>query len=124
MMRIKGYAARLINMSEAKASSKRLENEYLNNNRSGEALVKRLQNGSIVDPFRSGEALASHSTAPVWQKSFFDFPIYSDKVFEQKLDYIHQNPLRKKMVKNLDDYLYSSYQNYYLSNDSLISIDY
>ena len=105
MMRIKGYAARLINMSEAKASSKRLENEYLNNN-------------------RSGEALASHSTAPVWQKSFFDFPIYSDKVFEQKLDYIHQNPLRKKMVKNLDDYLYSSYQNYYLSNDSLISIDY
>lgn len=59
----------------------------------------------------------------IWQKSFYDFSIYSDYKFEQKLNYIHNNPLKKGLVKNLDDYFWSSYQNYYLNNDTLIKID-
>jgi len=50
--------------------------------------------------------------------------IYSEKFFNQKLAYIHDNPLKAGLATNLDDYLWSSYQNYYLNNDSLIEIDY
>jgi hypothetical protein len=60
----------------------------------------------------------------IWQKSFYDFPIFSEKKFNEKLNYIHNNPLKAGLVKNLDDYLWSSYQNFYLENNSLIKIDY
>ena len=45
----------------------------------------------------------------IWQKSFWDFPIYSDKVFEQKLSYIHNNPVRAGLVQNIEDYPWSSF---------------
>lgn len=60
----------------------------------------------------------------IWQKSFYDVQIYSERFFNQKLTYIHNNPLRAGLVSNLDDYPWSSYQNYYLNNHSLIKIDY
>lgn len=65
-----------------------------------------------------------HINDKIWQKSFFDVQIYSEKFLEQKLNYIHNNPIRAGLVKNLDDYCYSSYQNYYLNNHSLIKINY
>ncbi len=60
----------------------------------------------------------------VWRDGFWSTNIYSDKFFHQKLDYIHNNPIRAGLVKNLDDYPWSSYQNYYLDNHLLIKIDY
>jgi len=60
----------------------------------------------------------------LWQERFDSFSIYSDKKFEEKLNYIHNNPLGAGLVKNLDDYPWSSYQNYYLNNHLLIKIDY
>lgn len=60
----------------------------------------------------------------VWMDRFWPINIYSEKYFNQKLDYIHNNPLRAGLVKNPDDYPWSSYQNYYLNNHSLIKIDY
>ena len=38
--------------------------------------------------------------------------IYSEKFINQKLDYIHQNPVRAKIVVKPEDYLYSSARNY------------
>lgn len=38
--------------------------------------------------------------------------IYSDKFISQKIDYIHNNPVRAKIVKHPEDYLYSSARNY------------
>lgn len=112
MMCIKGYSARMINlaevaMAEAKPSAKReIDNQCfgINNKRLGEGLAS---------PYRS-----------IWQKSFHDIQIYSEKFLEQKLNYIHNNPLRAGLVKDLDDYPWSSYHNYYLDNHTLIKIDY
>ncbi len=72
---------------------------------------------------RLGEGSASPSNN-IWQKSFYDFQIYSDKKLEQKLNYIHNNPLKAGLIKDLKDYPWSSYQNYYLNNNKLIKIDY
>ncbi len=44
----------------------------------------------------------------VWQKSFYDFIIYSEEKCSEKLDYIHANPIRKGIVDDPRDYKYSS----------------
>jgi REP element-mobilizing transposase RayT len=38
--------------------------------------------------------------------------IYSEKFIRQKIDYIHHNPVRAKIVEHPEDYLYSSARNY------------
>ena len=44
----------------------------------------------------------------IWQKSFYDFGIYSEEKCRQKLDYIHANPVRKGIVDDPIDYRFSS----------------
>ncbi|MFW6370543.1 MAG: REP-associated tyrosine transposase [Bacteroidota bacterium] len=38
--------------------------------------------------------------------------IYSDKFVKQKLEYIHNNPVKAGIVRNPEDYIYSSASNY------------
>ncbi|MGH7900364.1 MAG: REP-associated tyrosine transposase [Thermodesulfobacteriota bacterium] len=44
----------------------------------------------------------------IWQKSFYDFVIYSEDKCREKLDYIHANPVRKGIVDDPRDYQFSS----------------
>ncbi|MDZ7798275.1 MAG: hypothetical protein U5L76_01505 [Patescibacteria group bacterium] len=55
--------------------------------------------------------------------NFYDFNIYSENKLEQKLNYIHNNPVKAKIVKKPEDYKWSSYRNYYLDDDSIIEIN-
>jgi REP element-mobilizing transposase RayT len=59
----------------------------------------------------------------IWQKNFYDFNIYSQKKYHQKLDYMHENPVKVGLGQNPADWPYSSFGNYYLNNDSIIRID-
>ena len=43
-----------------------------------------------------------------WQKGFYDFIVYSEKKFREKLNYIHANPVRKGIVNDPRDYDFSS----------------
>lgn len=54
-----------------------------------------------------------------WQDPVFTTEIYTDKIFTQKLDYIHQNPVSGKwrLVTNPMDYFYSSMRFYELNQD-------
>jgi len=38
--------------------------------------------------------------------------IYTNKFIDQKIRYIHENPVRAGIVQNAEDYLYSSARNY------------
>ncbi|MFH1366964.1 MAG: transposase [Patescibacteria group bacterium] len=59
----------------------------------------------------------------IWMPDFYDFNIYSEKKLEQKLYYIHHNPVKAKLVKNPEDYPWSSYRNYEFNDHALIKID-
>ncbi len=59
----------------------------------------------------------------VWQDSYWDKNIYSEQFLRQKLSYVHRNPLRAGLVEKPEDYVYSSYRNYALGDDSLFQID-
>lgn len=64
------------------------------------------------------------ATHRVWKERAMGEPIYSDKVMKQKLDYIHRNPVKRGLVKNPEDYFYSSFRNYYLNDHKIIRIDF
>ncbi len=49
-----------------------------------------------------------------WKVSFRGLPVSSQKVFEQKVNYIHQNPVRAKYVEMSSEYPWSSSQLYQL----------
>jgi putative transposase len=53
----------------------------------------------------------SHSFAskiPVWQRGFTDHRIRDAKDFRIRLEYIHQNPVRARIVEHAEMYPYSS----------------
>jgi len=41
-----------------------------------------------------------------WQKSFYDFVIYREEKLLEKIDYTLQNPVRKGIVENPEDYIF------------------
>ena len=43
-----------------------------------------------------------------WERNPLSVELRSHKIFLQKLDYIHWNPVRAKLCKRPEDYLYSS----------------
>jgi len=58
-----------------------------------------------------------------WQHDFYEHGIRNEKDFEEKLNYIHLNPVRVHLVEDAADFKYSSYRNYYLNNNTIIEID-
>jgi REP element-mobilizing transposase RayT len=47
-----------------------------------------------------------------WQEGNAPKPIYTNEFFVQKLNYIHQNPVKEMIVGRPEDYLFSSAINY------------
>ncbi|OJJ20088.1 transposase [marine bacterium AO1-C] len=47
-----------------------------------------------------------------WQDGNEAKEIFSNRFFDEKLDYIHNNPVRAEIVENPEGYLYSSAKNY------------
>ncbi len=64
------------------------------------------------------EHLKNKQNFKVWQNGYHAEHIYSNKFIRQKLDYIHNNPVKDKIVTSPEDYYFSSARNYAsLDND-------
>ena len=48
----------------------------------------------------------------VWQDGYHAEHIYSNLFIKQKIDYIHNNPVKEKIVTLPEDYYFSSARNY------------
>jgi REP element-mobilizing transposase RayT len=57
-----------------------------------------------------------------WQYHNKPIELWSNKVIDQKLDYIHNNPVVEGFVEKSYFWKYSSARNYMLSNDSIIDV--
>jgi len=44
------------------------------------------------------------SSGPVWQEESFDHVLRSQESFDEKLEYLRQNPVRRGLVKRPEDY--------------------
>ena len=58
-----------------------------------------------------------------WQPGFHPQAVYSDEVLVQKLDYIHNNPVRKGLVCHPADWFYSSASLYEGREQTCIELD-
>jgi putative transposase len=58
----------------------------------------------------------------LWMDRFDDVMIYTESVLWTKIQYIHNNPVRKELVEKPEDWKYSSYKSYIEDNDGLIEI--
>ena len=57
------------------------------------------------------QALAKHialtGTSPIWQRGFFDHVLRNDESYEDKWNYVRENPVRAGLVTKADDWPYS-----------------
>ncbi len=73
----------------------------------------------MLDYFKkSCEHLKRNQVYKVWQTGYHAEIVNSNNFIKQKIDYIHNNPVKDKIVTQPEDYYFSSARNYaQLSND-------
>jgi len=58
-----------------------------------------------------------------WQRRFYDFNVWSRGKSREKLNYMHANPVTRKLVKHPEDWPWSSWNFYEKGEEGLIRID-
>jgi putative transposase len=58
-----------------------------------------------------------------WQARFYDFNVYSRGKIKEKLNYMHANPVIRKLVKHAKDWPWSSWSQYMTGEKGLLEID-
>jgi putative transposase len=58
-----------------------------------------------------------------WQRRFYDFNVYSSRKLKEKLEYMHANPVNRRLVKHPKDWPWSSFSHYAKGEKGLIRID-
>jgi REP element-mobilizing transposase RayT len=61
---------------------------------------------------KAGSSNPNNKTYQVWRQDNHPIELYTNEVIDQKMEYIHMNPVRAGIVQNPEDYLYSSARNY------------
>ena len=90
---------------------------------------------SIIDTLKEGKAeyliqqlkfhKKLHKTTQdyqLWQEGSHPQALMSEKIFIQKLEYIHNNPVRRGYVDEPSHWRYSSYRNY-VNGEGILNID-
>jgi len=73
--------------------------------------------------FRLKKPAADGSIHQVWQESFKAFPLWSGWMIWQKINYIHPNPVRARLVKTAKDYRWSGFRAFYLNSQEPLPVD-
>lgn len=63
------------------------------------------------------------SSPHFWQRRFYDFKVWSDKKKVEKLEYMHRNPVTRRLVRDPKDWPCSSYSFYAGRDDGLVEIE-
>ena len=75
--------------------------------------------GQLQLAFRGSCLEAKH----FWQRRFYDFNVWSWGKVREKLDYMHANPVKRKLVRHAKDWPWSSWSYYAGRGQALIQID-
>jgi putative transposase len=64
-----------------------------------------------------------HAHFRVWQRKCCDMNIWTAKKVEEKLNYMHNNPVKQGLVKEPGDWPWSSWRFYFLHDATLLAMD-
>ena len=69
------------------------------------------------------ESVHDESTYRVWQRRFYDFNVWSESKRLEKLQYMHGNPVKRRLVESPAEWPWSSWRFYHLSDASVLAMD-
>lgn len=73
---------------------------------------------------RAGQKNSNNRHYQFWQQHNHPIELFDDKIMEQKLEYIHQNPVSAGIVLSPEEYYYSSAKNYAgLGMEALLEVE-
>jgi putative transposase len=60
---------------------------------------------------------------PFWQARYYDFNVFTEHKHIEKLRYIHRNPVRRGLVKQPEDWQWSSFRHYATGKRGMVEIE-
>jgi putative transposase len=79
---------------------------------------KRARTGQLALPFSERE----EELRRFWQRRYYDFNIYTSAKLKEKLEYMHANPVKEKLVGHPREWPWSSWA-YYATGKGLLKMD-
>jgi putative transposase len=67
--------------------------------------------------------LALRAVEPFWQARYYDFNVWSERKFSEKLRYIHRNPVTRVFVASPEEWPWSSFRHYATGAASPVEIE-
>jgi putative transposase len=91
-------------------------------------LVSEPECGTLAQAIQSlkqgvARRLALCQKDPFWQARYYDFNVWSERKFIEKLKYIHRNPVRRGLVERAEDWSWSSFRHYLTGERGPIEIE-
>jgi putative transposase len=80
-------------------------------------LVNEPERGKLASIMQSlkqsvARRLALRAEEPFWQARYYDFNVWSERKFVEKLHYIHRNPVTRGLVSGPEQWQWSSFRHY------------
>ena len=60
---------------------------------------------------------------PFWQARYYDFNVWTERKRIEKLRYMHRNPVKRGLVENPEDWLWSSFRQYVSGAQGMVEIE-
>ena len=73
---------------------------------------------------QAGKKNSRNNCYQFWQQDNHPIELSSNDMIDQKLGYIHNNPVKAGIVEKAEDYLYSSARDYYTGQKGLLEIEF
>ncbi len=67
--------------------------------------------------------LGAATREPFWQRRYYDFNVWSSAKFGEKLDYMHNNPVRRGLVERPEGWPWSSFRHYATGAEGAVEIE-
>jgi putative transposase len=77
----------------------------------------------MLKRFALPPSVHGHAHYRVWNRRGYDMNIWSERKIREKLNYMHNNPVRRGLVARPADWPWSSWRFYYLGDSSVLAMD-
>ena len=91
-------------------------------------LVSEPERGDLAHAVQSlkqsvARTLALRAEESFWQARYYDFNVWSERKFVEKLRYIHRNPVTRGLVEAAMDWRWSGFRHYLTGEGSVVEIE-
>jgi putative transposase len=88
-----------------------------------EPKIESLATAMQVLKQQTSKHLKEADDAQFWQRRYYDFNVWNKAKTAEKLSYMHQNPVRRGLVANPEDWPWSSFRHYATGEIGIIEIE-